>query len=212
MSVSERMLANVIPILLVLSLALLSAQVSFRVKSDKAEEAFHAELDTLRGRPELPQWQNRILAPALLSIARQLLPPSVAGRSVWYLSRFVEAALAYVVLYAVVLGITGGRLRALLAVGLVAYAYLWTTMSHPWEISNDFFDVMFTALIVGLALGERYVLLLLVVILAAMNRQSAASPASSRSRSQRCAMGLGCGSGAASYRASSISRLLPRSS
>ena len=174
MSARQFLLANAIPVLLVLSLALLSAQVSFRIKGETVGESFNAELDTLRGHPRIPQFQNRVLAPALVFAAREILPTSITDKSVWYLARFLSAALAYVTLYWLVVRMTGGRLRALLAVGLVSFAYLWTPMAHPWEYTSDFFDVMFTALIVALALAERHLLLLAVVVVAAMNRESAA--------------------------------------
>jgi hypothetical protein len=145
-----------------------------RTRPDRIEATFKEDLATLQGQSPVPQFQNRILAPGVLYAARKLLPASVKDTSVWYLARFLQAAISYVILYGVVVGITGSCLRALFAVGLVTYAYLWTTMSHHAEISSDFFDVGFAALMVGLALAERYYLLLLVVVLAAINRESAA--------------------------------------
>ena len=174
MIVRQHLLANVIPVLLVLSLALLCAQVSFRIKGETAQESFSVELETLQGHPRLPQFQNRVLAPALLFAAREILPASIADKSVWYLVRFLTAAIAWLTFYWLVLRMTGGRLRALFAVGLVSFAYLWTPMAHPWEYTSDFFDVMFMALIVALALAERHLLLLVVVVVAALNRESAA--------------------------------------
>lgn len=47
-------------------------------------------------------------------------------------------------------------------------------MSHQWEHSSDFFDVLFVALFVGLALAERSVALGIAVVVASMNRESAA--------------------------------------
>lgn len=174
MIVRQHLLANVIPVLLVLSLALLCAQISFRTKGETVQESFNVELDTLRGHPRIAQFQNRVLAPSLLLAVRETLPASVADKSVWYLLRFLSAAIAYVTVYWLVFRMTGGRLRALFTVALVSFAYLWTPMVHPWEYTSDFFDVMFTALIVALALAERHLLLLVVVVVAATNRESAA--------------------------------------
>jgi hypothetical protein len=56
----------------------------------------------------------------------------------------------------------------------VAFGYAWTPLSHPWEYTSDFFDILFIALAVGLALAERSVALLAVVIVGSINRESAA--------------------------------------
>ena len=55
----------------------------------------------------------------------------------------------------------------------MAFAYAWTPLSHPWEYTSDFLDILFISLFIGLALAERAVLLGFVVILAAANRESA---------------------------------------
>lgn len=165
---------NAVPIALVLSLAFLSAELSVRLRADTFAERFASELATLHGQASRFEFQNRILAPGLLLFFREIFPPGVADRSVWFASRVVEASMAYVVLYAVAFRLTGGRLRALLAVALVAYAYVWTPMSHAWEYTNDFLDILFTATFVGLALAGQRILLGIMAALAAMNRESAA--------------------------------------
>lgn len=159
---------------LVLSLALLSAQLSMRLRADTLHELFQSELGTLFGRPFRPESQNRILPAGMLVLLRDIVPATISDKSVWFASRLFQAVLAYVVLYAVAFRLTGGRLRALAAVGLVGYFYIWTPLSHPWEYTSDFLDILFISAFVGLALDGRSYLLGFTVILAAMNRESAA--------------------------------------
>ena len=174
MSIGRWLRENFTTIGLILSLALLSAQVSFRLRPETLEFMFKVELQTLQGISLYPEFQSRILPPAILSALRWLVPDTVADKSVWYLARFLQAVVSFLVLYAVVLAYSGSRLRSLVAVALVTFAYLWTPMTHPWEYTSDFFDILFVALIVHFVLAERVVGLLLVVALAACNRQSAA--------------------------------------
>jgi hypothetical protein len=165
---------NAVPLLIVLSLAVLSAQLSFRLRADTLLESFHLELDALRGHARYPEFQNRLIAPALLAALRWLMPENMPDRAVWYLSRILQAAVAWWVLYGVCLHLTGRRSAGLVAVGLVTFAYLWTPMSHPFEYTSDFLDVMFAALMVLCALEERRLALAVAVVLAALNRESAA--------------------------------------
>lgn len=157
----------------VLSIALLCSQVSFRIRFDTLDFMLKADMKVLAGEALYPEFQNRILSPLLLSFCRWLLPESIADRSVWYLVRFLAAGAGFLALYVVVLASSASRLRALVAVVLVAYAYLWTPMTHPWEYTSDFFDIMFTALMVHFILAEGWIALLPLVVLAAANRESA---------------------------------------
>ena len=165
---------NALPLAIVLSLAILASQFSFRLRDPLWAESLSIQLRILEGRADLPEFQNRILAPALTALALKIAPAGLTDKSVWHLLRFLEAGFAYVLLYAAVLHTTGGRLRALMSVGLVTFAYLWTPMTDAGENPSDFFDIGFTALIVCLALAERPFALLLVVIVASTNRESAA--------------------------------------
>lgn len=166
--------ANAVPLLVVLSLALLCAQLSFRLRAETLLESFHLELDALYGRARYPEFQNRLVGSAVLAALRWLMPESTPDRAVWYLDRILQAGMSYCVLYGVCLRLTGRRSAGLLAVGLVTFAYLWTPMTHPFEYTSDFLDVMFVALMVLYSLEERRLALAAVVVLAALNRESAA--------------------------------------
>ena len=165
---------HAIAILLVLSFALLSAQLSVQLRAATLPATLAVEFDTLRGHPAYPEFQNRILSPLMLVALRKIFPAGVSDKSVWFVMRVLQASLAFLVLYWMVFRITGGRLRALSATGLVTFAYAWTPLSHPWEYTSDFFDILFVSLFIGLALAERSIVLTFVVIVAAANRESAA--------------------------------------
>lgn len=165
---------HAVPVLLVLSVAFLCASLSVQIRTTTLPVTFSAELGILAGKPSHPEFQNRILSPVLMVALRKIFPAGVSDKSVWFALRVIQAAMAFLVLYAVAFRLTGGRVRSLVAVGLVGFAYAWTPLSHPWEYPSDFFDILFTALIVGLALTERRFALGVVVVLAAMNRESAA--------------------------------------
>ena len=165
---------HALPLAIVLALAVLSSQFSFRLRDLTWVDTVTAQLRILDGRADIPEFQNRILVPMLTVLARKIAPAGLTDKSLWHMLRFVEATLAYVALYVAVFQATGGRLRALLSVGLVTYAYLWTPMTDAGEVPSDFFDIGFTSVIVWLALTERPLALLLVVIVASLNRESAA--------------------------------------
>ena len=165
---------HAIAIVLVLSLALLSAHLSVQLRAATLPTTVAVELDTLRGHPAYPEFQNRILSPLMLVGLRKIFPVGVSDKSVWFAMRVLQAGFAYLALYWMVFRVTGGQLRALAATALVTFAYAWTPLSHPWEYTSDFFDILFVALFIGLALAERSIALTFVVIVAATNRESAA--------------------------------------
>ena len=165
---------NALPLAIVLSLAILASQFSFRLRDLTWADAIAVQLRIWEGRIEIPEFQNRILAPALTVLALKIAPAGFSERSLWHILRFVEAAAGFVTLYAAVSQTTGSRLRALVSVGLVTFAYLWAPKTDSGENPSDFFDIGFTALIVCLALAEKPLALMLVVVLASMNRESAA--------------------------------------
>lgn len=165
--------ANAVPVLLVVALGVLCAQLSFRLRAETLASTFQLELEALHGRARFPEFQNRLIAPGMLAFLRWLLPAGMPDRSVWYLDRLLQAALAYCVLYGVCLHLTRRRMAGLLAVALVTFAYVWTPMTHHLEYTSDFFDVIFAALIVACVLEERRTALALVVVVAALNRESA---------------------------------------
>jgi hypothetical protein len=164
---------HAIAVVLVLSLALLSAQLSVQLRAETLPGTLVAELGALRGYPRYPEFQNRVLSPLMQLALREMFPANVSDKSVWFALRVLQAAVSYLVLYWVVFRVTGGRLRALAAAALVCFAYAWTPLSHPWEYTSDFLDILFMSLFIGLALAERSILLTFVVIVAATNRESA---------------------------------------
>jgi hypothetical protein len=163
---------HVWPLAFVLAIALLCAQLSFRLRAETLAESYGAEFDVLLGRTR-SEFQNRLLGPGLLATLRALFPESVGPRSLWYLFRFLQAAASFAVLYWAAFHLTGRRVASLLAVALVAYAYLWTPMTHYIELTGDFFDILFAALFVVCVLEQRWAALTAVVVLAALNRESA---------------------------------------
>ncbi len=166
--------SRLLALLFVLCLAMLSAQLSFRVRDDRLDEDIRAEFAVLDGKPTHLEFQNRVIAPASLWLLRRVLPAGVADHSVWYAARFLQAAAGYLLLYAAVMALTGGRLRALAATSLVAYAYVWTPLTHPWEYTSDFLDIGLTALMAWMAVRQRPLAMAGAVALAALNRESAA--------------------------------------
>ena len=165
---------DLLAIVFVLTLALLSAQLSIRLRADTLAYTFGTELGTLQGTPIRPENQNRILAAGLLAGLRHLFPVTVSDKSVWFALRVIQASLSFLVLYGVARHLTGSRMRGIVATALTAYFYFWTTLSHPWESTSDFFDILFVAVMAALALQRRLLLLAGIVMLAAANRESAA--------------------------------------
>lgn len=164
---------HVWPLAVVLAVALLCAQLSFRLRAETLLESYASEFELLRGRA-VPEFQNRLLGPGLLAALRSIFPESVQPKSLWYLFRFLQAAIGFVVLYGAAFHLTGRKLASLLVVALVAWAYVWTPMTHHIELTGDFFDIAFAALFVVCALGERWIVLAAVIVLCAFNRDSAA--------------------------------------
>ncbi len=161
-------------IVFALCLALLCAQLSFRVRGDTVDFDFKSELDILKGQARYPEFQNRVIAAGSLWLMRRVIPASIPDRSVWYAARTLQAAVGFLVLYAVVISLTGGILRALSVVSLLTYVYAWTPLSHPWEYPSDFLDIGFVALMASFAIRRQAPAMAVTVALAALNRESAA--------------------------------------
>jgi hypothetical protein len=171
---NRRWQAHAIPVALVGACALLSALLSLNLREDSLPFMFAAELDTLRGAPILPEFGQRILFPLLLQSVRSAAPAAVSDAAIWRGLRFAEAGVAYLVIYGVGFALTRSRIQSLIAVALVTYAYLWTPMTLAWELTSDFFDLMFIALAIGLAVKDQAALLALAVIIGSTNRESMA--------------------------------------
>lgn len=164
---------NALALAFVVSFALLCTHLSMRVNAGNMPALYQSEFDTLRGHPRHPEFQNRVLAPAILWSLRSLVPAAISDKSVWFILRLLQAIVAFVALYSVAFALTGGRLRALAAVTMATYLYCWTPFSQS-ENTSDFFDILFTSLFVGLTLANRPILLGIAVAIAAANRESAA--------------------------------------
>jgi hypothetical protein len=159
-------------IVFVLTLALLSADLTVRLRADTLASTFATELGALHGHAARTEFQNRLLSPFLQWLLRHLFPASVSDKSVWFALRVLQASIAYLGLYAMARRLTGSRVRSVVATALVAYFYFWTTLSHPWEYPSDFFDILFVAVMAALALERRSFLLAVVAALASTNRES----------------------------------------
>jgi hypothetical protein len=170
----SRIRGDILPIIFVLTLALLSAELTVRLRADTLATTFPAELAALHGHAVRTEFQNRLLSPMLQALLRHIFPSSVSDKSVWFALRVIEASIAYVGLYAVVRRLTGSRLRSVVATMLVAYFYFWVPLSHSWEYPSDFFVILFTAVMALLALERRPILMAVVAALAAANHDSAA--------------------------------------
>src|SRR5262245_26046653 len=82
---------------LVLCLALLSAQLSVQLRASTLPVTFAGELGTFKGQPMQPEFQNRVMSPAMLFVLRKVFPASVSDKSVWFAMRVLQAALAFLV-------------------------------------------------------------------------------------------------------------------
>lgn len=169
---AEVIRTHVVPVLLVLSLALLAAQVSYRLRDANLLIMYDADMAVLRGQAIIPEFQNRVLGPLMLTFMRDVLPAGLTNKTVWHLMRIVQAAIGFVVLYSVAFRLSGRRVSAVGIVALITYAHLWTGMTSIEELTSDFLDIMFMSLFVALSLAERPILLMLCVIVASANRES----------------------------------------
>lgn len=166
--------AHAVPMACVLAFALLSAQLSWRLRSDTMASTFQAELNILSGQSTLPEFQNRVLSPSLLLLARSVAPASMSDATLWHGLRTGQAAAAFLLIYLSAWRLSRSRLRAALAMVMMTYAYVWTPMTLTAEHTSDFFDMMFVALAVWLVVEDRPVLLSVVAALGATNRESSA--------------------------------------
>lgn len=143
-------------------------------------EAVEMELAILAGQPfheagnltYVPAFQNRILFPALLRLGSRLGIFTVAG---WYVFWRLCSALAMFFVFWYVLRINTGANLKLTGAGMLSLAYcLVFTFSLPLVLTSDFPDAMFTSLFVLAALRHKRWLLLILGVVAATNRESAA--------------------------------------
>src|SRR5690348_15025047 len=88
---------------LVLCLALLSAELSFKFRFEKLDHMFRSDLATLRGHALIPEFQNRIIAPLMLFVARYIAPAGMDNALVWHVTRTLSACLSFLVVFGVAL-------------------------------------------------------------------------------------------------------------
>jgi hypothetical protein len=155
-------------------LAFLSAQLSYRLRAETAGVMIADAYRTLDGQPMLPEFQNRVLFPLLFKAARLASPASVDDLTLWKSLRVASAMMAFACSFWCALNLTRSHARGLVVCVLLAYGYLWTIMSHQWEHYSDFFDVLFMALFVVCAVRQHLLLLPILSVAAACNRESAA--------------------------------------
>ena len=120
-----------------------------------------------------PSFQNRVLFPALLSLAVQAgyLEPSE-----WYLLlRIGTAFLAFTAFIwsAVLIAPHIPSLPTLVLGGLLLAFSLLPTFNHGWEHPTDFLDVFFMCFVVTAVTQRRFLPLLILTGIAAANRESA---------------------------------------
>ena len=133
----------------------------------------HGQAQIFDGVPTiLPQFQSRIMFPALLAGATRA---GLLSASQWFvILRIVTAFGAFGSFIA--LCWIGGRMtlaNACLGAGVLAYGVVFT-FNHPWEHPTDFLDVAFASGFLWLTLRKRRWLLALLVLLATFNHQTAA--------------------------------------
>lgn len=155
--------------------AFISAQLSFRLRQSTTVEMIENDRAILAGRATLPEFQNRILAPAAFAAVKTLSGGLLGDLQVWKAIRLLSALIAFAIVYMCAARLSGNSEgRALAACALLAYAYAWTAMMHQWELSSDFLDMAFIALMVFFSTLDRVAAVFMVAILAAFNRESAA--------------------------------------
>jgi hypothetical protein len=133
----------------------------------------------LRGQPfemgklvYVPPWQNRILFPALLELVIHVGILSAGG---WYLIIRLAFSIAMFATFWVTLRLGAAASPKLASVGLLMLSYsLVMTFTNPYPISFDLPEVMFMAILVFAVLRHERLLLLVVCMVAAANRESAA--------------------------------------
>ena len=109
MQLPSALRTHALPLAIVLSLAILASQFSFRLRDLSWADTISVQLRILEGRAATPEFQNRILVPALTALAMKIAPTGFSDRSLWHILRFLEATMAFVALYAAVSHMTASR-------------------------------------------------------------------------------------------------------
>lgn len=133
----------------------------------------HGQAQVFDGVPTiLPQFQSRIMFPALLAGATRV---GLLSASQWFVVlRIVTAFVAFGSFFA--LCCIGERMTlsiAAVGAGVLAYGLVFT-FNHPWEHPTDFLDVAFASGFLWLTLRKRRWALAVLVLVATCNHQTAA--------------------------------------
>ncbi len=167
-------------IVLSFSFAILTAFVSNNLhpRFEHREETIQEQLAILQGQSYVidgkliyfPEFQNRVLFPALLTAASLLRPSALGG--IYLILRLLTIFLAFLVFWFLLL-LVGSVSPRTAALGLGALAYvLIFTFNHGWEHPTDVLDVIFISLLLALCLRKRRLAVILVTVLASANRES----------------------------------------
>lgn len=160
--------------LIILCLALFSAELSFSLRETELNQNIAFALGILSGQSHShPEIQNRILFPLLLASIHWFGHGLINLGQAWRGARFSAAVISYLGTYLALRRITRDTRLALIGIILISYCYVWTAMGFGWERGEDFFDILFSALFVACAVQRNYVWMIFVVLLAACNRESA---------------------------------------
>jgi len=119
-------------------------------------------------------FQNRVVFPLALAATTAVMGRlGLGGVGQWYLLVRLGAAFgAFFVFWFLLRRVArAGPVIAGAGLGLLAYELVFT-FNHGWEVTSDFPDVAFTALMLWAALAYRRWALLLVAVLASFNRES----------------------------------------
>ena len=155
--------------------AFLSAQLSYRLRESTTAVMIEQDRAILSGNATLPEFQNRVLAPATFAAISRLSRGRLSDSQTWKATRLLTALVAFAAAYFCAWRLSGGdEGRTVAACALLLYAYAWTAMMHQWEHSSDFFDIAFICLAVFFAVQDRIAAIFAVAVVAAFNRESAA--------------------------------------
>ena len=170
----------VVCLLLTVAFGIFICTVSNKIYSrqDNYQESVDMERAILRGQPfmnsgrqtYMAPWQNRVFFPALLEAGIHVGIFSPVG---WYVLLRLLCSLAMFAIFWFTLRLNAQANYKLAAGGLLLLAYcMFLTFSNRTALSFDFPDAMFTAGFIIASLHRSRLLLLVLAIIAATNRES----------------------------------------
>ena len=142
------------------------------------DESIQHQFAILAGAPHVfegtkydePVFQARIMFPLLLAGASKI---GILSTGQWYLVlRILSAFAMLVVLYQVLLSGSADESAATSTLAYFSLAMI-ATFGFGWELSMDFFDAVFFAILIGCAAKASFRLFAITALLACFNRESA---------------------------------------